>query len=104
MTEKFGVTELNEILLKSMPNSWSKHAYVQGFYGEYITFKKSVNMFERMEITESIYEGVVEPSYENLPGKTPTVLVTSDIREENPPRHGLFLIKVISLASAESDM
>ena len=46
-----------------MPTSWSKQAYVQGFYCESITFKNTVNMFECMEIAESIYEGVVEPSY-----------------------------------------
>ena len=46
-----------------MPNSWYRQAYVQGFDCECITFKKSVNMFERMEIAESIYEGVVEHSY-----------------------------------------
>ena len=32
------VTELNEILLKRTPNSWSKQAYVQGFDFEYIMF------------------------------------------------------------------
>ena len=38
-------------------------------------------MFESMEISESIYEGVVELSYKkNLPGQTPKVLVTSGIR------------------------
>ena len=36
---------------------------------------KAVNMFERMEISEYIYEGVVEPSYKNPPGQIPTVLV-----------------------------
>ena len=46
-----------------MPNIWSKQAYVHSFYYESITFKKDVNMFERMEITESIYEVVVEPFY-----------------------------------------
>ena len=46
-----------------MPISWSRQAYVQGFDCKSITFNKSVNMFERMEITESIYEGIVEPSY-----------------------------------------
>ena len=46
-----------------MPTSWSKHDYVKGFDCESILFKKSVNMFERMKITEYIYEGVVEPSY-----------------------------------------
>ena len=48
MADKMGVTELNEIILKSMENSWSKKAYVQGFDCETFYFKKSVNMFERM--------------------------------------------------------
>ena len=63
LTDKIGVTELNRILLNSIPNIWSRHTYVQGFYCESITFKIAVNMFERMEIAESIYEGVLEPSY-----------------------------------------
>ena len=46
-----------------MPDSLSKQAYVKGFDCKYIYFKKSVNMFERMDIAESIYEGVVESSY-----------------------------------------
>ena len=76
-THKICMTELNEILLNSMPNSWIKQAYVQGFYWKSITFKTSVNVFDRMEIAESIYEGVVEPSYKKLLGKMPTVLVIS---------------------------
>ena len=39
-TENFGMAELNEILLNSTPNSWSKHSYVQVFYCESITLKK----------------------------------------------------------------
>ena len=46
-----------------MPNGWYKQAYVQGFDCGFISFKKYVNMFERMEIAEYIYEGIVEPSY-----------------------------------------
>ena len=46
-----------------MPNSSSNKTYVQGFYCESITFQAAVNMFECMEMSESIYEGVVEPSY-----------------------------------------
>ena len=46
-----------------MTNSWYKQAYVQGFDFESISFEKAVNMFEQMEITKYIYEGVVEPSY-----------------------------------------
>ena len=41
---------------------------MQGFDCESITFKKSVNMFERMEIAESIYEGVLEISYKQSTG------------------------------------
>ena len=33
------------------------------FIAELFIFKKAVNMFELMEIAESIYEGVVKPSY-----------------------------------------
>ena len=50
-------------ILNSMPNIWSNQAYVQGFDCEYISFMKSVNMFEKTEIAEAIYKGVVEPSY-----------------------------------------
>ena len=56
MNDNIGVTEINEILLNSVPNIWYRRAYVH-------TFKKAVNMFEHMEISESIYECVVEPSY-----------------------------------------
>ena len=59
-----------------MPNSCSKQEYVQVFDLGYITFKKAVNMFEHMDITEYIYEGVVEPSYNKILGKIPTVMVT----------------------------
>ena len=57
------MTDMNEILLNIMTNSWIKQAYVQGFYCEYITFKKQVNTFECKEISESIYKGVVKPYY-----------------------------------------
>ena len=67
-----------------MPNIWSKLVYVQDFSYESISFKKYVNMFEHTEITESIYEGVVEPSYKYLHWKMTTVLVTTVTREEKP--------------------
>ena len=50
---KIGDTELNKILLNSIPNGWIMQAYVQVFDCEYITFKKLVNMFERMKIVET---------------------------------------------------
>ena len=59
LNDKISVTELNETLLKNMPTIWSIQAYVQGFGYESITFKKSVNIFERTEISKSIYEGVL---------------------------------------------
>ena len=46
-----------------MPNIWSKQAYVQGFDCKSISFKKAVNMFEHMDISECIYEGVIEYFY-----------------------------------------
>ena len=55
MPDKIGLTELNQNLLFSMPNGWSKQAYMKGFYYRSITFKKAVNMFERLDMTESIY-------------------------------------------------
>ena len=63
MTYKMEVTDLNGILLNSMPKILSKQAYVQGFDCETISFKNAVNMFDNMEIAGSIYEGVVTPSY-----------------------------------------
>ena len=57
-----------------MPNSRSKQTYVKDFYCKYISFKKSANLFEQIEIDEYIYENVVEPSYKNLPGNMKTML------------------------------
>ena len=51
-----------------MPNGWSKQAFVQGFDLETITLLKSVNMFENMEIFETIYEQLGEPSYKKTFG------------------------------------
>ena len=59
LNDKISVTELNKILLNSMPNSWYRQNYVQGFDCEYINFKKAAYMFERMEIAEYIYGGIV---------------------------------------------
>ena len=44
-----------------------------------------------MDIAEYIYEGVVEPSYKNLMGYIPPVLVTSGKIEDKPPHHILTL-------------
>ena len=50
-------------MLNSIPNSWIKQEYVQGFDSEYINFNEVVNIFEHMEISESIYKSGVEPYY-----------------------------------------
>ena len=63
ISDKICVTELNKNLLKSTSNIWSKQTYLQEFYCESIAFEASVNMFECLEIAESIYEGVVETYY-----------------------------------------
>ena len=69
MADKIGITKIDGILLNSMPNIWCKQAYIQGLDWESISFKKSTNMFERMEIPEIIYEGVVTPSYKKISGR-----------------------------------
>ena len=52
------------VFFNSIPNGWSKPAYAQSFIVN-ILLKKASNMFECMDIVESIYEGVVGPSYKN---------------------------------------
>ena len=44
-SDKICEAELNEILLNSMPNRWSRQAPVQGFYCESINLKKYLIMF-----------------------------------------------------------
>ena len=61
-------------------------------------------MFERMEISESIYEGMVSPSYKKILGQTPTVLDSVGIREENTPRQTLTPRSMRALESAVNDM
>ena len=61
-------------------------------------------MFEQLETAESIYKGVVEPSYRNLPGQIPTMLVIAGIREKKLPRLKLAPRQERDLASAENDM
>ena len=43
LADKIDISELNEILINSLPISCSKEAYVQGFNCEYILFKKYIN-------------------------------------------------------------
>ena len=87
-----------------MPNSWSKQACVQGFYCKPISFKKNVNMFERMEIAEIIYEGVVTPYYKKLLGQNSTVLNSVVKKEENPPCQIITLRRMGALAISVNGM
>ena len=61
--DNIGEMELKNILFNSTPNGRSKKAYVQSFDCETINFEKSINMFECMEIAETIYEVVLERSH-----------------------------------------
>ena len=54
-----GDPELNEIIISRMHNVWSKQAYLKGFFSKFPT-KRQINIFERMDIAESIYEGLSE--------------------------------------------
>ena len=45
LADKIDKSELKEIILNIMPNIWSKQAYVQCLYCEYISFKNAINMF-----------------------------------------------------------
>ena len=69
---KMEITELNEILLNIMINGSSKQAYIQAYDCKTISFRWVINMFDHMEIAESIYEGVVSPSYKKPLGQKPT--------------------------------
>ena len=64
-SDKIGEMELKKIPLNILPNGRTKKAYVQGFDCETIHLKKSINMFECMEIAETIHEVVLERSYKN---------------------------------------
>ena len=61
-SDNIGEMELHENILNSMPNGWSKSAYVQGFIVKLLLLKYD-NMFECMEISEIFYEVVVETYY-----------------------------------------
>ena len=50
---------MNEISLHIIPNVWSSQAYVEHFDFKYVLLKNYINMFERMEISENAYKGVV---------------------------------------------
>ena len=61
-------------------------------------------MFERTEIAESIYEGVVTPSYKKVLRQKPTVLDSLGIREEKPPRQILAPQRMGALESSVNNI
>ena len=77
---------------------------MQGFYCGNITFEKAVNMFESIQIAETIYEGVVEPSYKKLLDHMLTMLVSAGRREEKPPQQEFTPRWVNAMASSRKGM
>ena len=61
-------------------------------------------MFEHTEIAESIFEGVVTPSYKKLLGEKPIVMDSVGIIKENPPCQPLTPQSMRALESAINDM
>ena len=53
-------------MLNIIPNVRGEQYLLQGFYSELFTFNKLINIFEHVEIVDSVYEGVVEPSIKKL--------------------------------------
>ena len=104
MDDKIGVTEINEIILKSIPKIWYRQEYVKGFDCEYIYFKKAVNMFESMEINKSIYEGVVTPSYRKTTWAESNRTGIIRKREDEPPCQILTMQRMGALTSAVNYM
>ena len=97
-------TEYNEAPFYSMPNIYSKYAYLQGLDLK-ISYKKEINIFEQMDINESIYKGVLEKhSKEQLYGKIPTMLVSAINIQEKPPHITTTLIREVVLESAKQEI
>ena len=80
LTDKICMTEMNKIMLNSMPDSWIEQACMQGFDCGCITFKnllsylkawRLMNLFKKRCSITFLY-------IKKLLGKMPTVLVTAD--------------------------
>ena len=55
--KKMPPEELNEILLRAVPNVWAKQAYQKGWDFEMKIYKDMCELFEGMEVAEKIYKG-----------------------------------------------
>ena len=58
-SNKIREMELTKVLLYSMTNVQSRQAYVHGFDIKGVTFKKTINKFDILEIYGNIYEGIL---------------------------------------------
>ena len=58
--------EPNEILMNNTPNGWDNQDFMQGFDSETATYNKSINVFECMDISDYICEGIGKPFTEKL--------------------------------------
>ena len=67
--KKMKIKELNEILLHTVTNAWEKQSCLQGWDFELKTYRETCAMFERMEVSEQVYE-------EGTPYKTPRLRIT----------------------------
>ena len=65
VSNKMEMEEINDILFHAVSNRWAKQAYLQGWYFEMKTYRETCAMFDRMEVTEQVYEG-------GTPSKMPT--------------------------------
>ena len=61
-----------------MMKGWDNQVFIQGLYFKAVLFKQSINLFEGMEVAESIYEGVAGPYNNNILLWRSTVMFTSE--------------------------
>ena len=87
-----------------MPTSWYKQAYLQGSDCESITLKKLLACLSVWKFLSLFTKMQYNLLIKNLPGQTPTVLVTTGIREEKTHLPGLVPGRVRAMASAENEM
>ena len=84
--------ELNEILLRMVPNGWAKQSHLQVWDFQMKMFIETCTMFEIMEIAEQVYEGKTPSG--KYPGQMPTVTVVSGIEGGGGPTFPTNLDKV----------
>ena len=84
--DKLRETELNVIILHSILNGCTRQDCGQIFDFEVVTLKKAINMFDHMEVSESIYKGVLYYYYKMKTTRSEfTLFGNRRKRGENPP-------------------